>query len=344
MSVVDIASLAGVSKATVSRVLNGTAFVDPEKAKLVQDAVHKLGYRPPDVRRGPKLGSKRIATTGQVGLLAGEFHTAVMSQMPVFPRLINGLQAALAVQGLNLVLLNRGENGDLPGGISAKRLDGLFVIGRLDEQAMQKLTAIDDLPVIWLMRAHSDLRGRFDHVFYNNESVGRLAGQYVLDKGHRNVAFINASPGHTAFPSRGIVFADVVKAAGGSVHMLISEGDSDLPPAPGAHEALVRQFTALSPRPTAVFVPNDGQVAGVYLALSAAGITPGKDVEIVSCDNERSIIEQLSPRPATIDLNLDAVGRHGVEQLQRRLQQRNRKDPRITLLVEPTLIAQEKKD
>ena len=68
MSIVEIANIAGVSKSTVSRVLNGTAFVDPAKEKQVRRVIDRLGYCPPAVKRGPRLGSRR-APRAQTTLL-----------------------------------------------------------------------------------------------------------------------------------------------------------------------------------------------------------------------------------------------------------------------------------
>jgi LacI family transcriptional regulator len=59
MSIVEIANIAGVSKSTVSRVLNGTECVDPATEKQVRRVIDRLGYCPPTVKRGPRLGSRR---------------------------------------------------------------------------------------------------------------------------------------------------------------------------------------------------------------------------------------------------------------------------------------------
>jgi len=69
MSIVEIANIAGVSKSTVSRVLNGTAYVDPDTKKQVRRVIDRLGYCPPAVKRGPRLGSRRVPRE-QAALLA----------------------------------------------------------------------------------------------------------------------------------------------------------------------------------------------------------------------------------------------------------------------------------
>jgi LacI family transcriptional regulator len=261
--------------------------------------------------------------------MAGD-NAASMFRMPVFPSLISGVQTALASGGVNLVLLNWPPDGSLP---SLAELDGVFVVGALEDDATAQLEQWRR-PVVWLMRAHSDNKGRFDHVFYNNDHVGVVAAQWVQRRGHKVAAYINPRPRHGAFPTRAERFAETLAAAGLRAELLIATVDGQ------TAEPLVARMLALSPRPTAVFVPNDAQLPGLYQALAQHGLRPMQDIDVIGCDNEPTMLACLSPKPATIDLNLDIVGRRGVEQMLHRLLTGDVSPP-ITVLVEPTIVEPE---
>lgn len=334
MSILEVAHLAGVSRATVSRVMNGTAVVDPQKVQLVREAIDKIGYRPPDVRRGPKVGSRRAQEVGQIGLLAADANAVSLYHLPVYPRLLHGLQRALGKGGSNLVLLNM-EGGRFPETSELDRLDGVFLLGKFGSLRPEQRSILRRRPVVWLMRMHSDDRHFFDHVFYNNESIGRIAAHYLLDRGHRSVAFVNSRPEHPAFVARATTFKDAVERSGATAHLEISAGGAQSNGSDGLRD-LVDRMLKHDPRPTGLFVPNDRQLVGVYTSLAARGVLPGRDIDVIGCDNETALLEHLSPRSTSIDLNLEEVGARGVEQMQRRIE--NEDSPRVTVLVEPTLV------
>jgi DNA-binding LacI/PurR family transcriptional regulator len=263
----------------------------------------------------------------QIGLLTAGDNAASIFRMPVFPRLLESVQVSLASGGVNLQLLNWPSDGSLP---PTADLDGVFVLGALDADATADLER-RKLPVVWLMRAHSDAKGCFDHVFYNNDRVGVLAAQWVQRRGHKLAAFVNPRPRHGAFPARAERFAETLAAAGLRAELIVATVDGH------SAEPLVERMLALSPRPTAIFVPNDAQLPGLYRALALHGLRPMQDIDVIGCDNEESILACLSPRPATIDLNLDIVGRRAVEQMLRRILTDDRSAP-VTVLIEPSVV------
>jgi LacI family transcriptional regulator len=90
------------------------------------------------------------------------------------------------------------------------------------------------------------------------------------------------------------------------------------------------------PRPTAVFVPGDSVTAMVYRALSERGLRVGRDLSLVSCNHEQSLLTGLYPTPTTIDIHAEQVGRRAVDLLAWRMV----RDPGAALDVgvEPTLV------
>jgi DNA-binding LacI/PurR family transcriptional regulator len=101
-------------------------------------------------------------------------------------------------------------------------------------------------------------------------------------------------------------------------------------------EAISRMFST-DPKPTGLFVPNDTATAVAHRVLIRRGIRPGKDIDIISCNNDNSSLIGLDPRPASIDLRPDIIGERAVDQLMRAIH--NPFGPvRANLLVEPRLV------
>jgi len=91
---------------------------------------------------------------------------------------------------------------------------------------------------------------------------------------------------------------------------------------------------------TGVFAAIDFQIPPLYQALDACGAEPGKGIDIIGCDNAPLFLDRLSPRPATLDINLEMVGYRGIEQLLWRMANPDVKN-RTKLLVEPVLVPAE---
>src|SRR6185369_16972284 len=77
-------------------------------------------------------------------------------------------------------------------------------------------------------------------------------------------------------------------------------------------ESIAEAIANSNPRPDGLFVSQDAEAIGLYPMLVQRGIRPGTDVQIISCNNEQSGLAMLSPRPATIDLGTEQIGRWAV--------------------------------
>src|SRR5262245_45074235 len=223
MSIIKVASLAGVSKSTVSRVIKQSARVAPDVVRAGQTAMKKIGYRPPLRRRGPKPLSRRGIRTGNIALLAMGLNTADFYRMPVFPALLHGVERGLAEQGLNLILANLGQSEGVPAVLSSGQADGVLLWGKWDAMPAVVRDKLREMPAVWIVREHSDEEGDFDHVFYNNPAVGRLAARYLLTHGHRRLAYLNGVPHHTAFAPRRDDFVAAATEAGAEVRTVVRE-------------------------------------------------------------------------------------------------------------------------
>lgn len=100
---------------------------------------------------------------------------------------------------------------------------------------------------------------------------------------------------------------------------------------------LVEQLVKHETRVTGLFVPNDLMTAIVYAELRNHGMKPGEEIELISCNNEQSVLIGLNPRPATIDVGAESIGMRAVEQLIWRMKHPN-ETRQSQLAVTPLLV------
>lgn len=340
MSIARIAHEAGVSNATVSYVINNKGGVSPETADRVRQAMNKLNYIPRSARRIESIGHASIKTL-MIGLVFPDEEYKIYSN-PFYSRLIHQIDSELAKRAGVSLLVNLDELQGLSKGNI--KLDGTINIG-----VEQGVPAASDIPSVTLLShaAYED-RLRADHIEPDNSRVGAMAARYLLGRGHRHVAFFHPhKKSHMATHIRRLAFAGYV--ASNNVRMTSFEylfydrkrdGSGmlyeyeELP----ALQAFMDDFVAVKDRPTAMFIPSDSHMALFHNAFVRHGIRPGRDIELMGCNNEISLVTGLDPRPATIDLGSGAMARNAVQRLLHRLDLNNRNDAFVQIQVQPTLV------
>ncbi len=342
MSILKVAEIAGVSHSTVSRVINGRRGISDETANVVRDAMREIGYRPAPaaLRRGRTPQGFDGIRTGNIAVMWSESFSKLGSIH--FIEALQSIGVTLAEKGLNMIACCIPERGAVPPMIANQDIDGCVIIsGELDKTLSQKL---ENVPKIWLSSRHTSSG---DYVIGGNEQIGQMAANYLIGRGLDRLAFLNSKPNHPAQCARGMGFKFAAFQKGIDVMMLSGDaGSSNSGPSQSIRELeasvvpLVDRLLALPSLPQGLFAPQDRITAIVYKLLKRADVHPGRDITIVSADNEEPFLTGLDPRPATIDIGSQANGRHAVEQLLWRM--RHPKDSRaINITIEPILIGGE---
>ncbi|HAI12082.1 MAG TPA: hypothetical protein DCM28_10285 [Phycisphaerales bacterium] len=343
MSIIDVAKEAGVSKSTVSRVINSVPGVTEGVRQNVLDAMERLGYQPSVRRPGPKPISRKGIRTGNVMMLVMGFEPHEIYRMPVFPSLLHGVEIALRETGLNLVLAGYDPNQPLPAGLASDQVDGILLMGQVTSLSQAIRNKLANIPSVGLMRGYDDVINVCDRVIYNNKSVGPMAANHLLELGHKRTAFLNFDTFHSAFARRQIDFKETMESAGGSVIDLQTKEPQNHAADPlGNLRPHIEQLKSMpeDQRPTAICCASDAVLPDLYMVMMELGIKPMVDMSIISCDNEKQIISRLNPKPATIDIRTEMIGRQAVRQLTWRFA--NQDEPsRITILIEPVLVKPE---
>jgi LacI family transcriptional regulator len=338
MTLDEVAKIAGVSKSTVSRVINNSSRVAPDVSRLVLDTMQKIGYQVPARRPGPKAIGRKGIRTGNILLLMLGMSAGEQFLGRGYPELLNGIENATRESGLKLIFSGIDRDGVIPVALDEDEVDGVLLFGHSHSLSQAAGARLKDIPTVGLMRGFDELRGQIDRVLYDNAMVGPMAADYLAKRGHKCVGFWSIDPLHPAFIPRLRDFTRVAQEIGLEVVSLVADHKPEtFRQELAQYQALSERLIAAPGKITGLFVAADYQLPQLYHSLELKGMRPGKDLDFISCDNAPFFLDHLTPRPASIDINLKLVGRRGVEQLLWRMA-----NPAICnrshLLIEPVLV------
>lgn len=273
----EVAVLAGVSRATVSRVVNDSPRVSPEARRAVEEAVATLRYVPNRAARS--LVTRRTDT---IALVLSESNTQVFSD-PFFASIVRGLSERLADTDLNLVLLAaRGESEQEKIGryVRQGHVDGVILMSLHSDDLLPDILAGAHVPVVLSGRP---LDGRpVAYVDADNAGGAAAATRHLLSLGRRRIATITGPLDMVAGLDRLAGYrAALADAAPPGVPELVAEGDFT---EAGGLRAMTR-LLAEAPDLDAVFVASDPMAVGALQALRAAGRRVPEDVAVVGFDD-----------------------------------------------------------
>jgi LacI family transcriptional regulator len=292
----EIGRMAGVSRSTVSRVVNGAPNVSTEARARVESVIAETGYRPHAAARS--LASNR---TGVVGLVIPSAVEALFAD-PYFGRLIYGVSTATYQLGMTLSLFifkEESEEGTIYSRVVGPGLvDGVIVTAtRMGDPLIEELLDAE-MPFVVVGRPDEG-RSAFS-VDADNLGGARLAAEHLASLGYRRVGMITAPSNTTAGIDRRTGFLGGAAEAGLDVGDRILEGDWS---EASGREAMEQMLA--TDRPEAVFVSSDRMAIGALRAIREAGLICPDDIAIVSFDG-------LVPPDHTIPA-LTSVAQHVAE-------------------------------
>lgn len=305
-TIYDVAREAGVSIATVSRVLNAPMRVKDLTRKRVLEAVERLGFvLHSDASARARRDFRRI------GVLT-PFFTA-----PSFVQRVRGVTSVLSASEYELIVYTVQSTAQLGAYLDmlpvSRRVDGLIVMALpIDEGAARRLLD-NGLQTVCIEYQHP----AFSAVEIDNELGGRMAAEYLLGKGYRRLAFV----GETGEPPYALHPSDQ-RLEG--FRKSLGEAGVELPEAflrrqPFRMDSVMRQteeLLALPQPPQAIFATSDIQAVGVLKAARRRGARVPDDLAVVGFDN-LDLADYLDL--TTVDQSLDESGRVAAEQLLARL-------------------------
>lgn len=294
----EVAKRAGVSRTTVSHVLNHADRVSKPLRAKVQAAIDELGYVP-----NPQAQSLRTGRTNLIAVLIPDILN------PFYPELVKVIQSELERAGLDTLIFNT----DLPGGhsvahgreylrqIRQKRVDGLIIADFAMHRMHEDLLALDT-PAVFL--GHLPNRA-IDSIGFDDASGAYTMGKYLAEAGHRRVAHVTGPSAFQQAQVRLSAFERGFAEHGGTVDPELRYEGTYL--VPSGYESVDWLLTTHRDRlPSAVFFANSLMARGGLAAFHDNGLRVPADIAVATFDDfehldyVRPKLTRVGNRPAIL--------------------------------------------
>jgi len=291
-TILDIAREAGVSKSTVSLVLQGSALIRPETAVKVRKAIEDVGYV---YNRG--AANLRKAHSNVIGMVVNDLTN------PFYAELAVGMERVFQSAGIVPFIANTAENPvrqeEVLKSMMEQDVAGLIVSPARGTKpdAFRKLETAG-IPVVFAMRRLAE--SRIPVVAPDNHRGAYIATEHLIQKGHRRLAFFGGSADLVVYHERLGGFREAC-AAHGIATPAIVEGETSR----RGGIACLDVALALNPAPTAAVCFNDAVAFGAMIGLRKHGLEPGRDFAVVGFDD---VVEAQHYVPALTSVAVDTPG------------------------------------
>lgn len=300
----DVARLAEVSTATVSRALSNPDVVKPRTRARIRDAIATLGYVPDGAARALALGRART-----VGAIVPTLDNAI------FARAVQGLQTTLSNAGYQLLIsaheYNLSAETEVVRALLERSVDAILVVGHDHAAQTYELIRASQVPMV-VMWSHPSEEKLEDaeippSIGFDNRLIGRLAADHLLSLGHKRFGAISGFTRHN----------DRARARIEGFREMLAQHGCALPDAcvieqPFGFEggrAGLQHLLKLRPSPSAIFCGNDVLALGCLFEAQSLGIGVPDALSIVGCDN-LPIASQITPGLTTVLLPTYELGEH----------------------------------
>lgn len=302
----DVAAAAGVSRSTASRALSGHPSVRPETRERVQAAALRLGYRVDPVARALRAGSSRLIALVLTNLLN--------SSIQVIARTVQAIGHANGYE----VLIATTENDsarerEIVQRLRAHRIDGIIVMGAGENTSLLNEVHADGCPVVAIIRLPSGVRT--PSVVYDDHGAAGQAAGYLLDRGHRDIAFIGGPAGTRSGRLRYAGFAARLRSTGLAPRAEVTLRGAFTPEF-GA-TAMSKILRAATP-PTALVVANHEAMSGVLQVLARHRVDVPGQLSVVGIE-DAELLRYWHPAITVIDTEPQRLGELAIATMLRQL-------------------------
>ncbi len=305
VSLATVAAQAGVSIATVSRIVNGeTRRASAETVERVQSVVAALGYRPNHVGRTLRRRESRI-----VAMLSPNLDNPAMAAIAA------SVEAALRSAGYVMILCDTHDRAELQDEylhvMRAQVVQGYIVVNPVRSEALSAAVARGD-PIVFVGRRNPDGGGAF--VGIDNRRAGGDAADHLWARGIRNFAVIHPAQGSSATRDRVSGFITRLGKLGlvdGAIRQAEAPGLSHLEVGYAATKRLVSGH----PWPQGLFCPSDLMAYGAYRLALETGVRIPEDCRIVGVDDNK-LNAWIAPWLTSVHIPYADFGTKVVDQLQ----------------------------
>lgn len=313
----DVAERSGVSISTASRALNNRADVSPATRARVLRAAEELGYVPSSLAKGLWSGS-----TKTVGVVV----TTISN--PFYANVVTGIESVLDREAYNIVLNSSHEDPmrELRAVrlLLEQRVDGIILAPVASEPTAVEYLEKNKVPYVLVGRRARNVE--VDHVVCDDYSIGALAAEHLIKRGHKRILFINSSQNYSA-QLRQEGFCQTLLEAG------IDRGPEWVRPVRIGQrvEEVLGAVLDEGLNPTAIFCFCDQMAIDAMRELKRRGVRIPDDIAVMGVDN-LSVGEMLDPPLTTIDVQNSQMGIGSAQILLRKMQQHDGYSEQINLV------------
>ncbi|MFC9920035.1 LacI family DNA-binding transcriptional regulator [Agromyces binzhouensis] len=293
----DVAKLAEVHKATVSRALDPRTRdqVNADTVKRVKRAARQLGYVPNAMARG-----LRTSVSMTVGVIIPDLMN------PIFPPMVRGIERVLQPRGYTALLANTDGHEDVEASVFEsllqRRVDGFVIAtGRLEDQPMLRRAQESGVPAVMVNRESG--AGFYPAVTGDQRGGVEAALRHLFGLGHRSIVHLAGPRTFSTTRARAEVFEALCAAEPGVTGSVVDAGALTAEAGAAAMERIIATGTC----PTAVFAGNDLVALGAVRALHAHDLRVPDDVSIIGF-NDMPFAADFSPALTTVHVPLQEIG------------------------------------
>jgi DNA-binding LacI/PurR family transcriptional regulator len=297
VTIKDVAKAAGVSTATVSRVINNNPLISPDTVEKVRRIMREMKYFPSSIARGFSNRS-----TYNIALIIDMENTSAFVN-PFFYLIQYGIERMICSHGYNLIIANQrthiGRETALNRIILEKRADGIIFPAFLLKKNIVNKTEEEKIPFIVL--GEPENKFNVNWVDINNRMGGYIAATHLIQNGYKKIAFISSDLNDTYNKNRYVGYLDALKECGIEYiqeFILKNVSGKDC-----GHTAARQLLEAENPPDSFVFT-NNIPAFGAIQAIKEKGLRIPGDIGVVSFDNYP--VAEFSDPPMTI-VDIDVV-------------------------------------
>ena len=299
----DLAQLSGVSRATVSRVINGGP-VSAETRRRVLEVLESTNYR-------PNLAARNLAS-GKSGVVGVVMHVAVAQTFAdaYFAELLTGISDSLSSQtaGMMLWLGNRTKEETLDNILAMGMLDGVIVTAdTIDDPLVDGLRA-SNMPVVLIGHRRADRDASY--VDIDHEAAAGAITEHLISTGRDRIVHISGRPDSVSGRDRALGFRRALQKAGRSGTDMTLTGDYT----DESGYAVTRRLIAERVEFDALFCGNDNMARGAYRAILEAGLSIPDDVAVAGFD-DLDFASRLDPPLTTVRQGVGEIGQEAARTL-----------------------------
>lgn len=299
----DVAARAGVSVATVSRVINGSDPVSEDLQQRVRQAIAELDYQPSGIARSMRGQSQRA-----IGVIIADILN------PFFTRIVKAIEEIAYHAGYSVILCNSGEDPEKERRylefLKSERVAGI-ILAPTSSQLLQQSPG--DQPIVILDRGMPDQE--VDRVYIDNLNAMRQAVRHLIDLGHRRIGMVAGPPNLVTASQRLLGYQTELESWGiDPQEQVIEYGDFT------EHGGLLATWRLLQadPCPTAVLIANNLMTIGALRSLAMQRVEIPQQISLVGFD-DMNWYPLMSPPVTALRQPLHEIGQEAADLLLRRI-------------------------